>query len=196
MHRVALSYSRILAVHNGRVMFQWKDYRSKHRQTSRIMTVDAGEFIRHFMIHTFRPGFQRIRHFGFLANRFRQEKLALCRKLLSHPTLSPVQDGRDDPSRNRGCLPLARPPTGHVMMPQLRIGCSAYACAEQTGGMPVRRRTASSASSAEQTAPLCSLSAECRPACSTHRILKTAALQETTSPPRDSNPIYKRFPAV
>ena len=27
-------------------------------------------------------GFQRIRYFGFLANRFRKEKLALCRQLL------------------------------------------------------------------------------------------------------------------
>ena len=49
------------------------------------MTLPADEFIRRFLIHTLPPGFQRIRHFGFLANRFRKEKLALCRQLLAAP---------------------------------------------------------------------------------------------------------------
>lgn len=49
------------------------------------MTLAADEFIRRFLIHVLPPGFQRIRHFGFLANRFRKEKLALCRKLLAAP---------------------------------------------------------------------------------------------------------------
>ena len=31
-------------------------------------------------------GFQRIRHFGFLANRVRQAKLTQCRALLGHAT--------------------------------------------------------------------------------------------------------------
>jgi hypothetical protein len=50
------------------------------------MTVDANEFIRRFLIHTLPPGFQRIRHFGFLANCHRKVKLALCRELLIIPT--------------------------------------------------------------------------------------------------------------
>jgi len=82
-HRVALSNERIQQVHQGRVTFQWKDYRHKHRDNSRSMTLEAGEFIRRFLIHTLPPGFQRIRHFGFLANRHRREKLALCRQLLA-----------------------------------------------------------------------------------------------------------------
>jgi hypothetical protein len=82
-HRVALSNERIQQVHQGRVTFQWKDYRLKHSDKSRSMTLDADEFIRRFLIHTLPPGFQRIRHFGFLANRHRQEKVALCRKLLN-----------------------------------------------------------------------------------------------------------------
>jgi Putative transposase len=49
------------------------------------MTLDADEFIRRFLIHTLPPGFQRIRHFGFLANCHRTAKLALCRKLLMVP---------------------------------------------------------------------------------------------------------------
>ena len=49
------------------------------------MTVAIDEFIRRFLLHTLPPGFQRIRHFGFLANCHRQEKLAVCRKLLAAP---------------------------------------------------------------------------------------------------------------
>jgi putative transposase/transposase-like zinc-binding protein len=82
-HRIALSNQRILAVSRGSVTFQWKDYRRKDKQKSRVMTIPAEEFIRRFLIHTIAPGFQRIRHFGFLANRFRSEKLTLCRQLLS-----------------------------------------------------------------------------------------------------------------
>ena len=47
------------------------------------MTLDAAEFIRRFLLHSLPKGFQRIRQYGFLANRVRQEKLSLCRELLS-----------------------------------------------------------------------------------------------------------------
>lgn len=84
-HRVALSNDRIVDVSNGQVTFQWRDYRRKDKYKSRTMTLPADEFIRRFLIHTLPPGFRRIRHFGFLSNRFRKEKLELCRKLLSNP---------------------------------------------------------------------------------------------------------------
>jgi len=84
-HRVAISNHRIRHVSNGRVSFHWKDYRAGNRQKQRTMTLPVEEFIRRFLIHTLPPGFQRIRYFGLLANRFRKEKLALCRRLLNGP---------------------------------------------------------------------------------------------------------------
>lgn len=84
-HRVALSNNRILGVSEGRVTFQWKDYRGKDRHKSRTMTLDAEEFIRRFLIHPLPPGFQRIRYFGLMANRHRKQNLALCRTLLTGP---------------------------------------------------------------------------------------------------------------
>jgi hypothetical protein len=84
-HRVAISNERLLAVPNGEVTFQWKDYRHKHKQKSRVMTLAVDEFIRRFLMHTLPAGFQRIRHFGFLSNRHRKEKLELCRELLTSP---------------------------------------------------------------------------------------------------------------
>jgi Putative transposase/Transposase zinc-binding domain len=84
-HRVALSNNRILDVSEGRVTFHWKDYRRNDRHKSRTMTLAAEEFIRRFLIHTLPPGFQRIRYFGLMANRHRQQRLALCRTLLTGP---------------------------------------------------------------------------------------------------------------
>jgi len=91
-HRVALSNQRILAVANRHVTFQWKDYRSPHQQKSRVMTLDAQEFIRRFLLHCLPAGFPRIRYFGLLANRHRQEKLALCRSLLRTPLAELLPD--------------------------------------------------------------------------------------------------------
>jgi hypothetical protein len=110
-HRVALSNDRLLAIGQDEVTFQWKDYRHKHKQNSRRMTLDADEFIRRFLIHIMPPGFQRIRHFGFLANRFRKEKLALCRKLLSAPVTELL------PSAEQCLLVLA------ALAPALSDGC-------------------------------------------------------------------------
>src|SRR5271165_7017590 len=84
-HRVAISNQRLVSHQDGQVCFRWKDYRHKHKQNSKLMTIDAAEFLRRFLLHTLPPGFQRIRHFGFLANCHRQLKLALCRKLLANP---------------------------------------------------------------------------------------------------------------
>jgi hypothetical protein len=82
-HRVAISNHRLLSLEKGQVRFQWKDYRSEHREKLKTMTVDAEEFQRRFFIHTLPAGFQRIRHYGFLANCHRKDKLEYCRELLT-----------------------------------------------------------------------------------------------------------------
>ena len=82
-HRVAIANSRLLDCENGRVRFRWKDYRA--RDKSKVMTLDAGEFIRRFLLHVLPDGFRRIRHFGFLANAHRTTKLARVRAALDVP---------------------------------------------------------------------------------------------------------------
>ena len=82
-HRVALSNQRLLNVKDGEVTFQWKDYRAKGREKSRVMTLDSEEFMRRFLIHVLPRGFQRIRFFGLLANRHRKARLVKCRSLLA-----------------------------------------------------------------------------------------------------------------
>lgn len=78
-HRVAISNQRLISVDDGNVTFRYKDYR---RDTDATMTLQATEFIRRFLLHVLPPSFHRIRHYGFLANRVREDRLALCRTLL------------------------------------------------------------------------------------------------------------------
>ena len=47
------------------------------------MTLKAEEFVRRFLLHVLPKGFVKIRHFGFLANRCRHDKVLLCRELLA-----------------------------------------------------------------------------------------------------------------
>jgi hypothetical protein len=79
-HRVAIANSRLIALDHDHVAFSWKDYRQN--SATKIMKLRPDEFIRRFLLHTLPDGFHRIRHFGFMANRHRAAKLALCRELL------------------------------------------------------------------------------------------------------------------
>ena len=83
---MAISNQRLLSLEDGRVTFEWKDYAAGSQ--TKTMTLDAVEFIRRFLLHVLPSGFVHIRHFGFLANRNRKEKLALCRSLLSAPPMA------------------------------------------------------------------------------------------------------------
>src|SRR6185437_17032402 len=78
---------------------QWKNYRNGGQVET--MSLSADEFIRRFLLHVLPNGFQRIRYYGLLGNRYRQEKLAHCRCLLGmhmsdqHTMLPAEQDYRD-----------------------------------------------------------------------------------------------------
>jgi hypothetical protein len=79
-HRVAISNHRLLEIDNDQIRFLWKDYR--HDDQVSTMTLTSEEFIRRFLLHVLPNGFRRIRYYGFLGNRHREENLALCRHLL------------------------------------------------------------------------------------------------------------------
>jgi hypothetical protein len=83
-HRVATSNHRLVTLENGQVTFRYKDHQRGHRLRS--LTLDAVEFLRRLLLHVPPHGFHRRRHFGFLANQVRQEKLAQCRTLLGNAT--------------------------------------------------------------------------------------------------------------
>jgi Putative transposase len=61
-HRIAIASSRLVAFDGERVTFKWKDCRAKADARHKLITLDADEFIRCFLIHILPDGFHRIRH--------------------------------------------------------------------------------------------------------------------------------------
>ena len=103
-HRVAISNRRLVAIEHGEVAFRYKDYR--HGSRPRVMRLAATEFARRFLLHVLPRSFVRIRHYGLLANRSREELLQRSRQLLSaarpsppvdEPTAVPGMTGRTGP---------------------------------------------------------------------------------------------------
>jgi len=86
-HRVAISNHRLLSMEDGKVTFRWKDY--AHGGKQRKMTLAAEEFIRRFLMHVLPKGFVRIRSYGWMANRCRRQRAALCRLLLGEEVAPP-----------------------------------------------------------------------------------------------------------
>jgi hypothetical protein len=85
-HRVAISNHRLLKLEDGRVTFRYKDYADAQRH--KTMTLAADEFLRRFVQHVLPRGFVKVRHYGLLANRQREEKLTRCRRLLLAMTVT------------------------------------------------------------------------------------------------------------
>lgn len=88
-HRIAISNHRIVDFAEGKVAFIWKDYADGCKK--KLLTVEAVEFLRRFLLHVLPRGFVRIRHYGLCASRNVHGKLESARRLLepvaefSHP---------------------------------------------------------------------------------------------------------------
>jgi hypothetical protein len=99
-HRVAISNSRLIALDQAGVTFKWKDYRDEGRARYKLMTLEAGEFIRRFLTHVLPAGFHRIRSYGLFANGARAENIVRARELLRAPAPQSQPDAapdRDEP---------------------------------------------------------------------------------------------------
>jgi len=79
-HRVAISNSRIKSMEGGEVSFSYKDY--SDGANTKLMTLEANEFIRRFLLHILPEGFYKIRYYGILSSRNKKTKLERCKKLL------------------------------------------------------------------------------------------------------------------
>jgi hypothetical protein len=93
-HRIAISDQRILGMEDDQVVFRYKDYRDHDAQ--KVMRLSGAEFIRRFLLHVLPKGLMRLRHYGFLANCCRAQKLQRIRVALgqiSEPTLPQEADG-------------------------------------------------------------------------------------------------------
>jgi hypothetical protein len=100
-HKIAISNRRLVSMTDQAVTFRWKDYAQGNRP--RMMTLDAMEFLRRFLMHVVPRGLMRIRHFGILANRCRTSNIGQCRKLLG--------DGRNGADN----IEATAPDNGHAI---------------------------------------------------------------------------------
>ena len=80
-NRTAISNSRIEGYDEQCIRFRYKDY-SGSSYVWKTMKLEAGEFIRRFLMHILPPGFSRIRSAGFLAGCVRKKNLELIHELL------------------------------------------------------------------------------------------------------------------
>jgi hypothetical protein len=80
VYRVAISNHRLVALEDGQVTFRYKDH--KRGQRLRTCTLEAVEFLRRLMLHVLPTGLHKVRYFGWMANRYRSQRLAQCRTLL------------------------------------------------------------------------------------------------------------------
>ncbi len=102
-------HSRLIALDEAGVTFKWKDYRIKGRDRLKTMTLDAGEFIRRFLLHVLPSGSHRIRHYGLFAGTVRARNIERARQLLAAAQgLAPKRDAEADsetetPSSARRC---------------------------------------------------------------------------------------------
>ncbi|MBF0205419.1 MAG: IS91 family transposase [Oligoflexia bacterium] len=80
-HRIAISNYRLVKIENNKVFFKYKDYSDNNK--IKTMSLDILEFMRRFLLHVLPKKFVRIRHFGFLGNRSKKEKLKICKIILN-----------------------------------------------------------------------------------------------------------------
>ncbi|OFW25214.1 MAG: hypothetical protein A3H97_01965 [Acidobacteria bacterium RIFCSPLOWO2_02_FULL_65_29] len=82
-HRSAISNERLVSFDARTVRFRYKDYAQRARH--KTLALEAQEFLRRFVLHVLPRGFNRIRHYGLLANRNKRARLASARAALGSP---------------------------------------------------------------------------------------------------------------
>jgi hypothetical protein len=95
-HRIGLSDYRLHTLEDGRVQLDYKDYRDGAKHKS--LTLSGEELIRRFLLHVLPRGFMRVRHFGFLANRCRAQRLSAIRAAIEEQTRMPPAMAGDVPA--------------------------------------------------------------------------------------------------
>ena len=80
---MAISNERLVSFDADSVRFRYKDY--AHGDRRRVMQLHPSEFLRRFALHVLPRGFNRIRHYGLLANRNKRALLASARTALGTP---------------------------------------------------------------------------------------------------------------
>jgi hypothetical protein len=96
-HRVAISDHRILAVKDDQVTFSWRDRADGNSE--KTMTIPCVDFIGRFLLHVLPKGFQKVRAYGWLAQRHKTATLAAIRAALGAQPPPPPPEDETAPER-------------------------------------------------------------------------------------------------
>lgn len=130
-HRVAISNHRLVSLVDGRVTFTVKDYAGGNR--TKTMTLSAEQFLRRFVLHVLPSRFVRIRHYGLVAGRCVESKLATARRLIAvsasgcqRTVLPEVASTPQPPDGDRWQCPACGKPLlrRRVILPEARLACA------------------------------------------------------------------------
>jgi hypothetical protein len=100
-HRVAISNSRIMSFDGQSISFAWRDYKDSNK--SKVMTLDAAEFSRRFLLHVLPDRFVKIRHYGLLCSCNIKSKLFKCMKITGNKSLPLTTEVQKNTKTCRSC---------------------------------------------------------------------------------------------
>jgi hypothetical protein len=90
VHRVAIGDHRLLALHDGRVRFSYRDRSDGDRQ--KVKEIPAADFIQRFLYHILPEHFVKIRYYGWLAPTRKQANLDAIRAALGAAPPAPQSE--------------------------------------------------------------------------------------------------------
>lgn len=118
--RIAISNGRLISMKDGKVTFRWKD--RAHGDQERSLSLEAGEFMRRFLLHVVPEGLMRVRHYGLFSNTSKHKVIAWCKELLGiEATMTSLTDEGEDQETPQEMLSRL---TGRdvTLCPQCRTG--------------------------------------------------------------------------
>ena len=121
-HRVAIGNRRLLALDERTVTFSYKDYADESRRKTKTLLIE--EFTRRFCLNLLPERFVKIRHYGLLGNRNRQERIARARESLG---VKEAEEDETEPALNTE--PSTPNPSERLRCPH--CGALALVCVEE-----------------------------------------------------------------
>jgi len=130
-HRVAISNHRLVSLVDGRITFTVKDYADGNK--TKTMTLSAEQFLRRFVLHVLPSRFVRIRHYGLVAGRCVESKLAVARRLIAvsasgcqRTVLPEAASSPQQPDGDRWLCPACGKPLlrRRAILPEARLACA------------------------------------------------------------------------
>jgi hypothetical protein len=112
-HKIAISNHRIKEVKDGKVLFNYKDYKAEGK--GKQMSLSNQEFIRRFSQHILPKAFVRIRHYGILSSTWKRGKLQEVQRKMTHNSTRTTVQGITPKITQKGQCPCCKKHTLEIV---------------------------------------------------------------------------------